>query len=317
MSGRSWTKQEEQFLIESWGTKSLSYIVNNLNRTKSSILNKKNKLKLGSFLESGDYVSFNQLREALGYSKSSWIEKSWIENRNLPIKYKKVDEKRFKVINLDEFWIWAKKNQTFLDFSKFERYALGKEPDWVEPKRQRDIINSSKFKTSKWTKDEDERLIFLVNQHKYTYEEIAKILQRKENAIGIRLRELNIKVRPVAKIAHETTWTNEEIQELKELIKKGYDYETIQSKLQDKGVRTIRNKVSQMYGTESLDRVRDNVDNPKKIFYSSRKKWTDKEKQTLEDMLWEGWSYKDIQKALPDRSINAIKKQKERMNIKF
>lgn len=37
----------------------------------------------------------------------------------------------FKIIYLDEFWKWAEKNRSFLDFSKMEPLALGKEPGWV------------------------------------------------------------------------------------------------------------------------------------------------------------------------------------------
>ena len=49
-------------------------------------------------------------------------------------------------------------------------------------------------------------------------------------------------------------------------------------------------------------------------FKSSNKKWTDEEKQILEDMIWEGLSIKEIQKHLPNRSIEAIRKQIYRMN---
>ena len=38
------------------------------------------------------------------------------------------------------------------------------------------------------------------------------------------------------------------------------------------------------------------------------------EKQILEDMTWEGLSIKEIQKHLPNRSIEAIRKQIYRMN---
>lgn len=294
---RLWTKEEITFLEESWGYKSVKTIAKMLNRSENAVLIKKDKLGLGAFLENGDYITFKQLLGTLGYCETgSWIEKSWIENRGFSIKYKRVNKNRFKVVNLNDFWKWAEKNQSFLDFSKFERYALGKEPKWVEAKRQRDIINNANYKKSKWTQSEDERLIFLVNQYKYTYQEISKMMQRTENAIGHRLAELNIKARPIKKDSHLTKWTKKETEELKRLIKDGYDFETMQNVLINKSVRSIRSKIYRMYGTERLDKVRNNIDNLKENNYSCRKKWTDEERQVIEDMLWEGWSYKDIQK---------------------
>ena len=67
-----------------------------------------------------------------------------------------------------------------------------------------------------------------------------------------------------------------------------------------------------MYGTERLDKVRHNINDVQEKSSSGRK-WTDEERQIIEDMIWEGWSYKDIQKSLPDRSIIAIKAEKYRM----
>lgn len=47
---------------------------------------------------------------------------------------KKVKGSSFKVINLDEFWKWAEKNRTIIDFSQLEENVLGKEPEWLKDK---------------------------------------------------------------------------------------------------------------------------------------------------------------------------------------
>ena len=142
--------------------------------------NKITRLKLGKFLENGDYIVFNQLKIALGYSGSgSYMNKSWIKDRGLPVHRKKVENNYFTVIKIDEFWKWAEKNKSFLDFSKFEPLTLGAEPDWVKAKRRYDISKNVKLKKTKWTQKEDEYLVFLLNQYTYGYKELSNLLSRE------------------------------------------------------------------------------------------------------------------------------------------
>lgn len=306
-----WTKEEVEYLKTNWGIKSIPTISKALNKSETAISMKKYKLKLGAFLDNGDYITFNQLLKIVGYNTNTNIKNSWIR-RGLPLISKKVNKNSFKVIKIDKFWEWAELNQSFLDFSNFKRFSLGKEPKWVEAKRQRDIINDIN-KKKRWTKDEDEKLIFLVKQYKYNCTEIADRLKRSESSVAHRLKQLDIKYRPV--IQEEISrWTDEEIKKLISLIKEGYDYKTIQNKfITNKTIAAIRNKLYRIYGTGDLDKIKGKKEKTQE-FKSSNKKWTDEEKQILEDMIWEGLSIKEIQKHLPNRSIEAIRKQIYRMN---
>ena len=108
-------------------------------------------------------------------------------------------------------------------------------------------------------------------------------------------------------------WTEEEIKILIELIKKGYDYKTIQRKLTTKTVGAIKAKLYSIYNTGDLDKIKKDIDKIQKFEVSSNKRWTEEEKQILEDMTWEGYSTKEIQQYLPNRSMAAIRKQKTRM----
>lgn len=56
----------------------------------------------------------------------------------LPVKWHIVKNSRFRVIDIDEFFKWAEENKSILDFSRFEKYSLGAEPDWVDVKRKAD-----------------------------------------------------------------------------------------------------------------------------------------------------------------------------------
>ena len=60
-----WTKEEEQYLQDNWGTLSVKTLAKNLGRSENAINVRKHRLGLGSFLENGDYITFNQLKCAI------------------------------------------------------------------------------------------------------------------------------------------------------------------------------------------------------------------------------------------------------------
>ena len=257
---RNWTKQEEEYLVENWGTLSVGTIAKNLNRSENAVVVRKCKLGLGSFLESGDYITWNQLHIALGIGTAdSYKMISWVKNRNFPIHTKRVNNNSFKVVYLDEWWEWAEKNRDLLDFSKFEENLLGEEPQWVKEKRKHDVEKAHKYIMTPWTKTEDDKLMFLVAKQKYTYDDLSKILRRTNGAIQRRLCDLGVKDRPI-KVDNHTRWTDDDFYRLGELIKSGYGYDLIAEEI-GKSSKACRGRVYQMYLTENLDKVREIMGN--------------------------------------------------------
>ena len=257
---RNWTKQEEEYLIENWGTLSVGTIAKNLNRSENAVVVRKCRLGLGSFLESGEYITWNQLHIALGIGTADVYKMiSWVRNRGFPIHTKRVNNNSFKVVYLDEWWVWAEKNRAFLDFSKFEENLLGKEPQWVKEKRRHEVEKKHKYITTPWTKTEDEKLLFLVAKQNYTYDDLSKILRRTNGAIQKRLCYLGVKDRPI-KVDNHTRWTDYDLYRLGELIKSGYGYDLIAEEI-GKSSKACRGRVYQMYLTENLDKVREIMGN--------------------------------------------------------
>lgn len=249
-------------MTDKWGTVSLKTIAKALGRTENAILCKKQKIGLGAFLESGEYISFNQLLSALG-SQSGYNYKttSWVKNRGFPIKYKTVKNNKFKVVYLDDFWKWAEKNRAFLDFSKMEENILGIEPDWVKQQRKLDYEKNQKIKTTPWTTSEDEKLKRLLKEFKYSYLELSKMLRRSDGAIQRRICDLKLKERPI-KADNHNNWTDNEYTILAELIKQGASYQHISDAI-NKSVKAIRGRVYNMYLTENLDKIRKVIGNGK------------------------------------------------------
>lgn len=251
---KNWTKSEVEYLSESWGYVSLKCIANKLNRSKGAVKLKASRLGLGAFLDNGDYITMHQLLQAIGKMPYGSIQKSWIEERGFPVKYKTVNDCKFKVVYLEEFWKWADKHRNFIDWSKFEPLALGKEPSWVQDQRKICHKTKNAYRTTPWTTEEDNRLIMLLKQHKYTVDQISKQLGRTAGAVQRRCCDLGLKERPV-KADNHTKWTDEENHQLGELIKQGYSYELMAERF-GRSSKSIRSRVYWMYLTENLDKAR-------------------------------------------------------------
>lgn len=184
-ANRAWTKEEENSLRELWGTKPIDIIAQELNRTVNAIRVRKQRIGLGAFLDNGDYITVNQLYQTLfqrGHF-SNYQMKSWVRDREMPIHYKRVGTTKWKIVYLDEFWKWAEKNRSFVDFSKLEPNILGKEPAWVQEQRKKDINACRLQRKDPWTRQEDEKLAWLLGKQQYGYAELSRMLQRSEGAI--------------------------------------------------------------------------------------------------------------------------------------
>ena len=200
-----------------------------------------------------------QLILALGYSGSSdsYKIKSWIQNRGFPVRNKRHTKKVVRVVFLDEFWKWAEKNRSFLDFSKMEPLALGEEPDWLAEQRRKDFKAYALQRKEPWTVDEDSRLKMLLKQHKYGSAELSEMLRRSTGAIQRRCTDLGLKERPVKadNRGPDATWTEDDFSILADGIQNGDSYMLIGQVL-GKYEKAVRGKVYSVYLIENADKVR-------------------------------------------------------------
>lgn len=259
MKNTKWSPEDEAYLKDKWGTISIPAIANNLGRSVSAIKIRAQRLGLGPVLMSGDYITLNQLLIAVKGTNTggNYAMKSWVENRGLLVHTKKVVNNSFKVVYLDEFWEWAKKNRSFIDFSKMEPLILGAEPDWVAEQRKKDFHAFNLQRKDLWTSAEDSRLILLLKQQKYGYAELSEMLHRSAGAIQRRCTDLGIKDRPIKADNHskEAKWTDGDFEILADGIRHGDSYMQI-GKLLGKSEKAIRGKVYFVYLTENADKVR-------------------------------------------------------------
>ena len=256
---KPWTPEEEEYLAENWGHVSFPGLCKHLGRTQSAVIVRVRRMGLAPYLESGEYVTMHQLILSLGYGggSDSYKVRSWIKNRGFPARRKRLSEKVVRVVYLDEFWEWAEKNRSFLDFSRMEPLALGEEPEWVAEQRRKDYHAFAIQRKDPWTADEDSRLAMLVKQHKYGYAQLSEILHRSAGAIQRRCCDLGLKERPLKADNHgkDAQWTQSDYDTLAEGIRHGDSYMVIGNTI-GKSEKAIRGKVYFTYLTESADKVR-------------------------------------------------------------
>ena len=225
--GKDYSLEEAQYIEDRWGVVSVKAIANKIGRSVCSVRLKARRMGLEDPRKSSEDVTLGLFCDLSGISYRTI--RSWIKNRNFPIKKCVFVNKRVRMVKFKDFWKWAADHKEMLDFTKFEKGDLGIEPDWADIKR-RDDFEKKKYRrknhNDEWTPSEDSRLKFLVSQCKYTYPEIAKELGRGEGAIKKRLHDLDIKFRPV-RLENHRKYTPEEEQLIREGIATGRSIETI------------------------------------------------------------------------------------------
>ena len=256
---KAWSKEEEEYLDEKWGELSIGTIAERLNRTPKAVRTKATKMKLGGFLLNGDYITFNTLLQTLGYYGKGYNNK-WIEDHNFPVRRKRVEKRAIKIVNIQEFWKWAYNNQEVFSFAKFLPNSLGKEPKWVQSKREADILRGHRKVRSAWTEEDDRYLIFLLDQYQYTITEIANRMSRTEFAVERRIAILNIRQRPVK--AEPIRWNDEKKEILKDMILKSRSFEEIAEKV-GCSAKAAKNMAIRLFDTSNQDKIREILKNEK------------------------------------------------------
>lgn len=252
--GRNWTKEEYDYLMDNWGKYSVGAICKHLNRSRNAINIKVFRLGLGAFLDAGEYITFNQLSVAFGRGPADkYMLTSWVKNRDFPMKYKTVGKNRFRVVYLKDFWTWAERHRTFIDFSHLEENMLGEEPQWVKEQRKADTKRAVKYHVTPWTTREDQLLSNYLKQYRFTYHDLSRMLGRTCGAIQRRICDLSLKERPL-KADNHVKWTDTEKQEAIKMIQNGTPYSLIAECI-GKSEKAIRGKVYIWFGTENLDKV--------------------------------------------------------------
>ncbi|MGE7305698.1 hypothetical protein ACQKJG_17910 [Priestia megaterium] len=244
-----WTKEEQTYLEEYWGVKSLKVIATNLNRSVKSVREKAHLLNLRKPSSGYDGITLRELAKTLNV----WFPtiRSWITLFDFPAKKKVFTcKQRVYVVTLDDFWDWAFYHRDVINFNNFEPLSLGKEPEWVA--HQRKISRIQAKSRQPWTAEERNTLLCLVKEHKYTYSELSVILKRSEYAIRTQLTKMNTKYRPLPSTG-ASICTDEELDDVIARLREGDTLSLIISEMNyDKDPFEFKNKAKVRHQLKNL-----------------------------------------------------------------
>lgn len=243
---KPWTKEELDYLSDSWGTVTIPKIAENLGRSVNAIKLKATRIGLGRHIHSGTYITVNQL--AIAIKHDYWTVKNWAKY-GLKIRNRRSVNKSYKVVEIEDFWKWAESHKPLIHFDRIEPLILGAEPKWVQEARR--AAFNGKTSRAKWMATEDEILTRMLAQYKYSVGEIATALNRTEGAVKRRIYDLKLKQRPVKRA--DRKWTENQINILLDMLERGYSFEQIGKQLGRTG-SAVRGKYEQLNNPEYMKR---------------------------------------------------------------
>lgn len=229
-----WTAEEIEQLDEYWGVYTIPKIAAIIGRSVNAVKLKATRLGLGRHIHSGTYITVNQLAIAIKHHYGT--VRNW-EKYGLPTRCKKSINKVYKIIDIEDFWTWAAEHKHLIHFDRIEPLILGAEPDWVAESRR--AAFEGKTSRKKWTNMEDKRLVYMLNQYRYSFSEIAADVNRTESAVKRHIYDLGLQQRPDRQDSRK--WTEDEIGVMLDMIGRGYSFEQIGAHLGRTGL-AVRGK---------------------------------------------------------------------------
>lgn len=249
MGPKNWTKEELDYLDNRWGEVSIPAIAKHLNRSVNAVKLKAGRRGLGRHIHSGTRITLLQFCDAIGKRNSyGWIKDRWVR-LGLPIHYQKSIDKRYAMIDIDEFWEWAEQHKDLIDFDAFSEGTFGVEPEWVQEARRASYL--AKMKKTPWTKAEDQALEFYLKQYKYTYNDLCCLMNRTEGAIKRRIMTLGLVYRPIRN--YDRQWQDSEVETLLKMRAAGHCWEEIGRQLKRSG-SAVRGKYERLQNPEYCKR---------------------------------------------------------------
>lgn len=241
-----WTKKEVEFLCESWGVFCVASIAERLGRTVTAVSSKAKQCGLGYQRDNSDMMLLSHLFKELG------IENGWHGDRIIKagLKYhtRRFRNRPFRMIFIEDFWVFAEKKPELFDFSKLEEGTFGVEPAWVKAKRKADCARSLTVVKSRtrWTASEERLLKDFVNM-RYTTKEISKRLHRTEYAVRGHIKIMGLYSKRV--------WTPKQIEIMQQKIFEEKSYEEVASAV-GKTECAVKGKLYATYKTKNLAKIR-------------------------------------------------------------
>lgn len=236
-----YTKEDLKILEECYGSHTLTWLQSRLSkpngekRTTQAIRRKAASMGLEGYREKVDTITQKDLAECMGFDVgivAKW--KKW----GLKITYGGLNSKQFSQIKPKDWWEFAYKNKDRIDFRRYREKSILPEPDWV-----RSEISKKKLTPERWTQDEILR-IKLLRMKGYSLPEISRQLGRTKSSTRKMIYRM-LKSGQIQKLCINVPFSENEIEIIKDLRKKGHSWNHIAEEL-GRSTTTVRVKYAKI-----------------------------------------------------------------------
>jgi hypothetical protein len=193
---KRWTTDEENYLKNWYGIKTIPEISQKLKRSVGSVQRKIERMKLSRSTEFAGDLTASALAKLLKvdvHTVRLWIKKYELPHQRRIVGY----EREYIFIEPSSFWEWAKTHQSLINFCKIEKNAIPPEPEWLDEARTRDYYSIPQKNHQLWTDEEDKLIWHLFYERGYSQEKIGKEVKRSKRAVQKRLSELRKQKRKI------------------------------------------------------------------------------------------------------------------------
>lgn len=166
---RAWSKTEDEYLYNHYSKQQIEVTASHLKRSIYSVKQRARRLNINCYM---DTIGARAIARCFNSDISVVIR--WIAKLNLPATKIPYGNTFRYHIDTCKFWEWAYEHKDKINWSKYQRYSLPPEPDWVYEM----IKNSHALNSHKDITDEEILTIQWMAKTGHNNEEIAKQLNR-------------------------------------------------------------------------------------------------------------------------------------------
>lgn len=173
--GRKWTNEEVEYLEKFYNRRGVGYIAKKLNRTENSIKRKAQRLGYNAYVCEELYLS----TIAKCFHCDIAVIKRWIDKFGLPCRYIQRGQIKCGLVDGKKFWKWANNHKDIIPWSKYVKYTILPEPDWIN-------VTLKEYKTKYHRKRiTQQEKSYVIHQRElgHTFKEIAESIGRTEDAV--------------------------------------------------------------------------------------------------------------------------------------
>lgn len=185
---RIWTDEEDEYLLNCYGSAPLKHISESLQRTVKALESRLNRLGVYGAKANTTNITVYELAEGLQVDAHTVY--NWIKNNKMPYKKMVAKTREFMLIDVLIFWRWVEQNRGLINFYKVPKNSLVPEPAWVDKQRDIDYLTRPRNENNKWNDEEDARLRRMFYGEGRTQKEIGELMGRSARGIQKRLDRL-------------------------------------------------------------------------------------------------------------------------------